>query len=385
MIIEKANRLNTTEEYYFATKLREIAKRKATGEDIINLGIGSPDLMPPYAGIDELMKQSKNAESHGYQSYTGIPQLRQAFAGWYEEYFGVRLNPESEILPLMGSKEGIMHISLAFLNPGDKVLVPDPGYPAYNAVANIVGAGVIKYNLREENNWLPDFDELETLASEKVKILWLNYPHMPTGTKATKAMFEELISFARKYKILVVNDNPYSFILNEEPMSILSIPGAKEVVIELNSLSKSHNMAGWRIGCVAGNGDYLKCILAIKSNMDSGMFKPMQLAAVKALAKDRNWYRAINDEYAVRQLMAMEIFDGLKVKYVKAQSGMFVWGKIPDEFKDSYAFSDHYLNSKAVFITPGAIFGKNGEKYVRVSLCSTQEVFREVLRRLGND
>jgi len=383
MIIEKANRLNSTEEYYFATKLREIAKRKAEGEDIINLGIGSPDLMPPDDGIDELMLQSKNAQSHGYQSYTGIPQLRQAFAGWYEEYFGVGLNPESEILPLMGSKEGIMHISLAFLNPGDKVLVPDPGYPAYNAVANIVGAEVIKYNLREENNWLPDFDELEILASEKVKILWLNYPHMPTGTKATKAMFEELISFARKHKILVVNDNPYSFILNESPLSILSVPGAKEVAIELNSLSKSHNMAGWRIGCVAGNSEYLKCILAIKSNMDSGMFKPMQLAAVKALAKDRNWYKTINAEYALRQLMAMEIFDTLKVKYDKAQSGMFVWGKIPPEFKDSYAFSDLYLNSKSVFITPGAIFGKNGEKYVRISLCSTQEVFREVLRRLG--
>jgi aspartate/methionine/tyrosine aminotransferase len=328
------------------------------------------------------MIQSKDTQSHGYQSYTGIPQLRQAFTTWYEQYFGVSLKPESEILPLMGSKEGIMHISLAFLNPGDKVLVPDPGYPAYNAVANIVGAEVIKYNLTEENNWLPDFDELESLAKEDVKILWMNYPNMPTGTKATKAMFEELIHFAVKHKILVVNDNPYSFILNEEPLSILSVPGAKDVVIELNSLSKSHNMAGWRIGCVAGDADYLKCILAIKSNMDSGMFKPMQLAAVKALGKDKNWYKSINAEYAKRQVLAMEIFDKLKVKYDKAQSGMFVWGKIPPTFENSYAFSDHFLDSKSVFFTPGAIFGKNGEQYVRISLCSTREVFQEVIHRL---
>jgi len=384
MIIEKAQRLNSTEEYYFATKLREIAKRRAEGENIINLGIGSPDLIPATESLEELAAQSKKHDAHGYQSYTGIPQLRQAFATWYEQYFEVSLNHESEILPLMGSKEGIMHISLAFLNPGDKVLVPDPGYPAYNAVANIVGAEVIKYNLTEENKWLPDFEELESLASDGIKILWLNYPHMPTGTKATKVMFEQLISFARKHKILVVNDNPYSFILNEEPLSILAVPGAKNLAIELNSLSKSHNMAGWRIGCVAGDAEYLKCILTIKSNMDSGMFKPLQMAAVKALGKDAGWYKSINAEYAKRQLLAMEIFDKFKVKYDKAQTGMFVWGKIPPTFENSYAFSDHFLDSKSVFFTPGAIFGKNGEQYVRISLCSKQEVFKEVISRLEN-
>ncbi|MCF8365033.1 MAG: aminotransferase class I/II-fold pyridoxal phosphate-dependent enzyme [Bacteroidales bacterium] len=384
MIIEKAQRLNSTEEYYFATKLREIAKRREAGENIINLGIGSPDQMPPNESLEELVIQSKRDDAHGYQSYTGIPQLRNAFTTWYDNYFGVSLNPETEVLPLMGSKEGIMHISLAFLNPGDKVLVPDPGYPAYNAVANIVGAEVIKYNLTENNSWLPDFDELEEMASANVKILWVNYPHMPTGTKATREMFEKLIEFAKKHQILVVNDNPYSFILNEEPLSILSVDGAKEVAVELNSLSKSHNMAGWRIGCVAGAGEYLKCILTIKSNMDSGMFKPLQLAAVKALGKDKNWYQSINTEYAKRQLMAMEIFDQLNVKYDKAQTGMFVWGKIPPTFDNSFAFSDHFLYSKSVFFTPGAIFGKNGEQYVRISLCSKQEVFKEVISRLEN-
>lgn len=383
MIIQKAHRLNSTGEYYFATKLREIARRKAGGEDIINLGVGSPDLLPPDDGVKELLKHSQQLDSHGYQSYTGIPQLRDAFARWYDKFFKVSLDPNAEILPLMGSKEGIMHISLAFLNPGDKVLVPDPGYPAYSAVAKLVGAEVIRYNLKEENNWLPDFEELEKAAREGVKILWLNYPHMPTGTKATRELLGKIIAFARAYKILVVNDNPYSFILNEEPLSILSIPGAKEVAIELNSLSKSHNMAGWRIGCVAGESDYLKCILTIKSNMDSGMFKPVQFAAAKALDKGDSWFREINSTYGQRQVLAMEIFDKLRIRYNKTQSGMFVWGKIPDAFENSYSFSDYYLDNQSVFITPGAIFGKNGESYVRISLCSSQEVFGTVLKRIA--
>jgi aspartate/methionine/tyrosine aminotransferase len=327
------------------------------------------------------MNHSRQHDVHGYQSYTGIPQLRDALSRWYKNFFKVPLNPDSEILPLMGSKEGIMHISLAFLNPGDKVLVPDPGYPTYAAVARIVGAEVIRYNLLEQNNWLPDFEELESAAKKGIKILWLNYPHMPTGTKATRTLLEKIIGYAQQHKILVVNDNPYSFILNEEPLSILSIPGAKEVAVELNSLSKSHNMAGWRIGCVAGKAEYLKCILAIKSNMDSGMFKPVQFAAAKALEKGATWYQEINKEYGHRQKLALGIFDKLRVEYGRDQSGMFVWGKIPPVFSDSYNFSDHYLNGNSVFITPGAIFGTNGNNYVRISLCSTQETFGEVLSR----
>lgn len=384
MIIPKANRLNHTGEYYFAGKLREIARRNAMGEDIINLGIGSPDLLPPPSGIEELSVQSRQGDANGYQSYTGIPLLRQAFAAWYNKYFGVELDPDSEIMPLMGSKEGIMHISLAFLNPGDRVLVPDPGYPAYTSVAQIAGAESVKYNLREENGWLPDFEELEQLINFRTRILWLNYPHMPTGVRATKECFEKVVEFAQHHSILVVNDNPYSFILNDSPLSILSVPGACEVALELNSLSKSHNMAGWRIGIAAGKSDYLKCILAIKSNMDSGMFKPLQLAAAKALEADDSWYRGINTEYALRQKMALELFDLMGIRYHKEQSGMFVWGRIPGQFKDSFAFSDHYLESKKIFITPGSIFGSNGNAYARISLCSPQEKFTEVKNRLIN-
>lgn len=384
MIIPKANRLNNTGEYYFAGKLREIARRKANGEDIINLGIGSPDLLPPSTGIEELTLRSRQGDANGYQSYTGIPGLRRAFAMWYKKYFHVALDPESEVLPLMGSKEGIMHISLAFLNPGDQVLVPDPGYPAYTSVAHIAGAKAVKYNLREENGWLPDFAELEKLVNSRTRILWLNYPHMPTGIRATKECFRKITNFARHHKVLVVNDNPYSFILNDDPLSILSVPGANDVALELNSLSKSHNMAGWRIGIVAGNAEYLKCVLAIKSNMDSGMFKPLQLAAIRALEADESWYRNINIEYAIRQKMAMELFDLVGIRYQKQQSGMFIWGKIPNRFADSYALSDHYLDRKKVFITPGAIFGNNGKYYARISLCSPQATFTEVKSRLIN-
>ena len=382
MIIHPANRLNNTSEYYFAGKLREIARRRAAGEPIINLGIGSPDLTPAREAIDELKFQAVEDDVHGYQSYSGIPELRQAFADWYQKRFNVELNPDGEILPLMGSKEGIMHISLAFLNPGSSVLVPNPGYPAYAAVANIVGARVLNYNLSEKNGWLPDFDELENLAKHNPKILWVNYPHMPTGTNASKSLFEEIITFAQKHQILVVNDNPYSFILNQNPLSILSATEAKKVAIELNSLSKSHNMAGWRIGMVAGKSEYLKNILAIKSNMDSGMFKPMQLAAVKALNSDDSWYSNLNITYRKRQIPAFEIFDQLHVSYRENQSGMFVWGRIPDRFKDAYEFSDYYLNKYAVFITPGAIFGENGKQYVRISLCSPAEILSEVLERI---
>lgn len=382
MIINPANRLNDTREYYFATKLREIAQRKAAGEPIINLGIGSPDLPPSTETIEELQHQAQNADNHGYQSYTGIPALRQAFAIWYQKHFQVGLNPENEILPLMGSKEGIMHISLAFLNPGDSVLVPDPGYPAYASVANIAGAKILKYNLTEENGWLPDFDELERLASQKPKILWLNYPHMPTGTKAGNQLFEQVIDFAAKHQILVVNDNPYSFILNNDPASILSVPGAKDVALELNSLSKSHNMAGWRIGMVAGKPEYIKHVLTIKSNMDSGMFKPLQLAAARALNVDGRWYADLNSVYGKRQKLALQIFDQLTVDYSQGQSGMFVWGRIPERFKDAYEFSDFYLDEYSIFITPGAIFGENGKQYVRISLCSPAAVFDEVLKRI---
>lgn len=385
MIIQPAERTQSVTEYYFATKLREIEEMKKQGKKVLNLGIGSPDMMPHNDVLEELALQSKAEGSNGYQSYTGLPALREAFAVWYRRYFGIDLNPNGEILPLMGSKEGIMHISMAFLNPGDGVLVPNPGYPAYDAVTRLVGARVEEYDLKPENDWLPDFEDLENMDLKGVKLMWVNYPNMPSGAKANAAFFDRLVSFARQKKILICNDNPYSFILNDNPLSIFSAEGAREVALELNSMSKSHNMAGFRMGMVAGKADYLKSILTVKSNMDSGMYKPIQMAAVKALQSPPEWYQSINAEYKKRRLLAETIFDEMNVKFDPGQSGMFLWGRVPENFADGFGCSDHLLYHYGVFITPGGIFGSNGNQFIRLSLCSSQEVFKEAIERINGN
>ncbi len=380
-IIKKADKLNSVKEYYFSRKLKEIQQMRNDGIDVINLGIGSPDMPPSDSVILKLIESAINKKNHAYQSYTGIPELKNAFATWYKNHFNVDLNI-SEILPLMGSKEGIMHISMAFLNHGDKVLIPNPGYPTYTSVTKLVGAEPVFYNLKEETNWLPDFEELEKLDLEEVKIMWVNYPNMPTGTRASKDLFQKLVNFGIKHKILIVNDNPYSFVMNDEQLSILEAENAKDVALELNSLSKSHNMAGWRIGMVAGDEEYISAILQVKSNMDSGMFKALQLAAVEALALNKEWYKSLNKIYGKRRGIVFDIFDKLGFEYDKNQVGMFVWAKITDNYKDAETFSDELLKNAAVFITPGSIFGSNGKKYVRISLCSDLETLEKSRQRI---
>ncbi len=372
-MIIPANRVNITSEYYFSTKLREIAKRNAMGEDIINLGIGNPDLLPSNSTIETLQQEIPKVDAHGYQPYKGISELRDAYANWYNSKFKVELNPENEILPLIGSKEGILHISLAFLNPGDKVLIPDPGYPTYAAVSKMIGAEPMIYKLKRSLNWLPDLKALSKQDLSDVKLMWINYPNMPTGARIKKTDFIELLKFARANDIVLCNDNPYSFILNEKPMSILSISGAKNIAIELNSLSKSHNMAGWRMGMLASNSTFIQHILKIKSNADSGIFKPLQKAAVSALNNPESWYKNLNKEYAYRQKIAHEMLDILNCNYQKKQVGMFVWAHIPSNFETSESFSEKLLNEAAVFITPGFIFGEEGQKYIRISLSNSQE------------
>lgn len=381
-MLKTAKRLGQVKEYYFSTKLREIREMNAKGKAVLNLGIGSPDLSPPPSVVTELHKQSSDSANHAYQSYTGLPELREAFSDWYARYFQVELNAANEILPLLGSKEGIMHISMTYLEEGDSVLIPNPGYPAYRTVANMTGASIIEYELSETTNWLPDLEALEQHDLSKVKIMWTNYPNMPTGTAATMAFFERLIAFAKKHQILIVNDNPYSFILNDNPISLLAVEGAKEVALELNSLSKSHNMAGWRIGMLAGKAEYIQNILRFKSNMDSGMFKPAQLAAVKALQSPREWYAANNAIYSKRREKVFELMDKLGCTYRAGQVGMFVWAKIPDHYKDCYELSDEILYGANVFITPGGIFGTQGNRYIRASLCNTVEVFEQAIERV---
>ncbi len=384
MKIKTANRLQQVGEYYFSRKLKEIANMRNNGIDVINLGIGSPDQAPADKTIETLVTESRKADNHAYQSYAGIPELRLAFASWYQKYFDVELNPDNEILPLMGSKEGIMHLSMAFVNPGEKVLIPDPGYPAYAAVARLLGAEVQTYDLQESNHWMPDFDALENQDLSNVKMMWVNYPHMPTGTPATTGLFERLVAFGLKHNILIVNDNPYSFVLNDEQLSILQIDGAKEIAMELNSMSKSHNMAGWRIGMLAGKAEYVQAVLQAKSNMDSGMFRPLQLAAVKALGLGKSWYEQLNATYRIRRELAFEILDQLNCSYNPKQVGMFVWAKIPDNINEGETLSEKILHESAVFITPGFIFGSGGQKYVRISLCATEDRLKEALRRLKN-
>ena len=380
--ISTASRLNSVEEYYFSTKLKQIAQFKAEGIPVINIGIGSPDLAPSQKTIDALTAAAANPNNHAYQGYQGIPALRKAFTDFYATHYQVTLNSDSEVLPLIGSKEGIMHIAMAYLEAGDETLIPNPGYPTYQAACSLAGAKVLTYELSEKTGWLPDLKALELRDLSKVKIMWVNYPHMPTGAKADHVFFEELRKFALKHSILIVNDNPYSFILNDKPISMLSVPGMMEVGIELNSLSKSHNMAGWRIGALLGKSEYLNPVLKFKSNMDSGMFLPLQLAAVEALSADIKWFEQQNEIYKSRQKRVFELLDLLGCTYDKAQTGMFVWAKTPDNFSSGYALSDQILIENAVFITPGGIFGSQGNEYIRISLCAKEEIFKEVIQRI---
>ena len=378
--MNSANRLNSVKEYYFSKKLREIEELKKQGVDVINAGIGSPDVAPDNSVIKELREQSTKEGAHKYQSYKGLPELRSAFSLWYKNHFKCNLNPDNEILPLMGSKEGIMHISLAFLNKSDEVLIPDPGYPTYAAAAKMVEANVLKYDLKEENNWLPCLKSIEKNNLEKVKIMWINYPHMPTGASANDRSLIDIIEFGKKHDILICNDNPYAFILNNDQKSILQFRSKYDQILELNSLSKSHNMAGWRIGMVAGNKNLIDSILKVKSNMDSGMFFAIQKAAIKALSLNKEWYLSINAIYRKRRELVWEIMDLLNAKYDKNAKGMFVWGKINNS--NSLEFADNILKKYAVFITPGDIFGKNGVGYIRMSLCCNEIVLKEILKRI---
>ena len=385
MIISAANRTESVNEYYFSRKLREIAsmnaERISRGEEpVINLGIGSPDGMPPLEAVEALRESASEPGNHAYQSYVGIPELREAFAHWYSRWYGVELDPAKEIQPLVGSKEAILLISLAFLDKGDKVLVPDPGYPTYSSASRLAEAEIVPYDLKEDNGWWPDFDALEQMDLTGVKIMWTNYPNMPTGAAASRQLYDRLVDFGRRHCILICNDNPYSFILNEHPLSILASPGARECCLELNSLSKAHNMAGWRIGMVAAEPDVIAQILKVKSQMDSGMFKPLQMAAVQALSQGPEWFGQLNEEYRRRRVLAGNIFDLIGAEYDRNSSGMFLWGKVSGKGAD---VSDKLLYEAGVFITPGFIFGKNGEQYVRISLCAKPEVLKKAADRIS--
>ncbi len=382
--VKTAKRLDGIGEYYFSTKLREIDELNKQGKNIINLGIGSPDLPPHPDVIKVLQEESAKPNVHGYQSYKGSPILRKAISDWYFKWYGVEVNPDSEILPLIGSKEGIMHICMTYLDEGDAALVPNPGYPTYRSAVKLSGGTCIDYELTEENNWQPNFKALETLDLSKVKLLFVNYPHMPTGQLPDLEILKQLIEFARKHNILIVHDNPYSFILNENPLSLLSIEGAKEVVLELNSLSKSSNMAGWRLGMLVAAKERIDEVLRFKSNMDSGMFLPLQLAAATALGLDKGWYDSINAIYRERREKVFELLDILNCVYSKNQVGLFVWAKIPANYKDGYTLCDEVLYKSNVFITPGGIFGEAGVGFVRVSLCGSIERFDEAIKRIKN-
>ncbi|MDF9795028.1 LL-diaminopimelate aminotransferase [Catalinimonas alkaloidigena] len=384
MIIPTANRLQNVKEYYFSIKLQEIRRMREAGLDVINMGIGSPDLMPSEQTIEELYQSARQANHHGYQPYQGIPELRKAIADWYEQTYQVKLNPEGEVLPLMGSKEGITHVSLTFLNPGDEVLVPELGYPAYTSVSNMVEAKIRSYPLREQD-WQPDLEAMRKEDYSKVKLMWLNYPHMPSGAPAQPEVLEEVIQLARERKFLICHDNPYSLVLNKaKPLSILSLPAAREVCLEFNSLSKSHNMAGWRVGWLCGAREYLTEVLKIKSNVDSGMFRPVQDAAIQALQNTEAWHAERNAEYAERRKLIFKLLDTLGCSYQKEQEGMFVWAKISDAEASSEKFVDSILQKYHVFLTPGFIFGAKGNRYIRVSLCNKNNILKEAISRVNN-
>lgn len=382
--ITPANRVSSVQEYYFSKKLKEVAEMNAAGKNVINLGVGSPDLPPSEQTIETLCEHARKANEHGYQPYVGIPELRKGFADWYKTWYDVDLDPKTEIQPLIGSKEGILHISLAFLNPGDGVLVPNPGYPTYSSVSKLVEARLIPYELKEEQGWQPDFEELEKMDLSNVKLMWTNYPNMPTGANASVELYEKLVAFGRKHGIIICNDNPYSFILNEHPLSILSIPGAKEICIEMNSMSKAHNMPGWRMAMLASNAQFVQWILKVKSNIDSGQFKPMQYAAVEALSAKKEWYDNMNRVYRSRRDLAGQIMRTLGCEYDENQVGMFLWGRIPDSAESGEAIANKVLYEANVFLTPGFIFGSRGERYIRISLCCKNETLEEALRRIEN-
>lgn len=377
-----ATRLEGIGEYYFSQKLREIDELNKAGKNVINLGIGSPDLPPHPEVIKTLHEEALKPNQHAYQNYKGSPVLRNAVAAWYKKWYDVTVDPATEVLPLIGSKEGIMHICMTYLNEGDSVLIPNPGYPTYRSAAKIAGASLIEYTLTKENNWFPDFEAIEQHDLEKVKIMFVNYPQMPTGQLPTAEMFELLIAFATKHRILLVHDNPYSFILNDTPLSILKIKGAKNVAMELNSLSKSHNMAGWRIGMLVGHADRINEVLRFKSNMDSGMFLPVQLAAAKALEMEKEFHDEVNSIYRQRRKKVFELLALLSCEYDERQAGMFVWAAIPTKYKDGYELSDKVLYGSNVFITPGGIFGSAGNNYIRVSLCCTEEKISDAINRI---
>ncbi|WJJ96641.1 pyridoxal phosphate-dependent aminotransferase [Algibacter luteus] len=380
-MIEVANRLQTVEEYYFSKKLREVNLLIASGKPVINLGIGSPDLQPPKKVLSAISASLENPIAHKYQSYQGLPELRDAIAKFYKTHFSVNVSPSTEILPLMGSKEGIMHISMAYLNEGDEVLIPNPGYPTYQSVTKLVGAKGVLYELDEANNWMPDFKALEKSDLSKVKLMWVNYPHMPTGAKPSKYVFEELVAFGKRHNILIVNDNPYSFVLNDNPSSILSVEGAKDVCLELNSLSKTFNMAGWRVGMVLGASEHINNILKVKSNMDSGMFYGIQKGAIEALKCSEMWFATLNNVYRERRNLVWKLADALNCTYDKEATGLFVWAKLPAYLK-SEEFIDLVLKENHIFITPGTIFGTQGEGYIRFSLCASTEVLEEAIARV---
>jgi aspartate/methionine/tyrosine aminotransferase len=380
-MITMADRLNSVQEYYFSKKLREVNQLLSEGKPIINLGIGSPDLSPHSSVVEAIQQSMNDKKAHQYQSYQGLPELRKAMTAFYQNQFNVSLDFASEVLPLMGSKEGIMHVSMAFLNKYDEVLIPNPGYPTYAAVTELVQAKPVFYDLVEENNWLPDFEALEKLDLSKVKIMWVCYPHMPTGVNATKEVFEKLITFGKKYHILIVNDNPYSFVLNDKPMSILQVEGAKEVAMELNSLSKSFNISGWRVGMVLGKNEFISAVLKVKSNMDSGMFYGIQKGAIVALSLDKNWFERQNEVYAKRRDLLFKLVEKLGCSYDKNSVGLFIWAKLPNDAISSKEFIDTILIEKNIFITPGTIFGSNGEGYIRFSLCIEEDKIKEALER----
>ena len=382
MKMQVADRLSGVGEYYFSKKLREIDQMRAAGKDIISLGVGGPDQPPHPKVIARLAAEAAKPNTHAYQPYKGTAILRNAFARWYGRFYGVTLDPESEILPLIGSKEGIMHVCMTYLNPGDKVLIPNPGYPTYRSAATIAGGVCVDYLLREVNGWMPDFDEIERQGLDGVKIMIVNFPHMPTGAAPREGLFRDLVAFARRNGILLLHDNPYSFILNEKPISILSVPGAKECCIEFNSMSKSHNMPGWRIGMLASNPEFVQWILKVKSNIDSGMFRAMQLAAATALEAEADWYDGNNRNYRNRRHLAGEIMKVLGCTYDEKQVGMFLWGKIPDSCKDVEELTEKVLHEARVFITPGFIFGSNGARYIRISLCCKDNKLAEALERI---
>ena len=380
-MIKESNRLNSVNEYYFSKKLREVAKLIQSGKPIINMGIGSPDLFPSKSVIDTLKNSLKDQGAHKYQSYQGLLELRKAISEFYLKFFDVQSNPVNEVLPLMGSKEGIMHISLAFLNPGDEVLIPNPGYPTYSSVTKLVEATPIFYDLNKENNWFPNLLDLEKKDLSRVKIMWINYPHMPTGSSATINQFKDLIDFSKKYKILLINDNPYSFILNNDFVSLLSIKNAKENCMELNSLSKAFNLSGWRVGMLLGSKENISSVLKVKSNMDSGMFYGIQKGAIQALNLDNKWFDSLNVTYSKRRVLMWELASILKCEVDKSSKGLFVWAKLPVGINSSEQFINNILTEKNIFITPGIIFGSNGEGYIRFSLCINEEKIKEAIKR----